>query len=429
MPTAPTRQNDPILWCALITLAFCALAAWHLAIPSKIYFDELHYAKAARLLLQLRRFNAEHPMVGKEGIAASMWLFGDHPLAWRLPSWLLGTIGLFAFSRLVWLASYRRFATIAATVLLFTSFAWFIQSRIAMLDMFMAGFGMIALWQFAAAVRTHSVARARLHLALTGVMLGLALGAKWSIVPAAALPGLAFLAMRAHDHGRHLFARHDTRPVRGISLVEAAFWLGTVPLALYWLTYLPAFFWQHGKPVDWRDPVGWHVYMLQLQDSVKKLHPYRSVWWQWVLDYRSVWYLYEVVDGARRGIVLIGNPASMWAGLAGFGWCVWAAVRRARTDAAAFALLYFVSLAMWFANGKPIQFYYHYLLPGTFLMGCLALALDDVWARGGRWRWAALAGVAVPVAVFVYFYPIISAQPLAGDRSAYVQWMWLRSWR
>ncbi len=429
MFNAPTRPKDPVLWCAAITLTFFALAAWHLAIPSKIYFDEVHYTKAARLLLQLRRFNAEHPMVGKEGIAASIYLLGDHPLAWRIPSWLLGTIGLFAFGRLMWLASYRRFATIAAMLLLFTSFAWFIQSRIAMLDMYMAGFGMIALWQFAAAVRASRVGFARAHMAVCGVLLGLAMGAKWSVVPAAALPGLAFLAIRARDQGRHLFTRHDAGPVRGISLIEAAFWLGTVPLAVYWASYLPAFFWHVGKPVDWRDPVGWHQYMLKLQDSVKKLHPYRSVWWQWVIDYRSIWYLYEVVDGARRGIVLIGNPASMWAGLAGFAWCVWAAIRRARVDAAAFAALYFVSLAMWFANGKPIQFYYHYLLPGTFLMGCLALALDALWESGGRWRWAALAGVALPVAIFVYFYPIISAAALSHGKRSYVEWMWLRSWR
>ena len=41
---------------------------------------------------------------------------------------------LFAFGRLLWWASGRRFATLAGMLLLATSFAWFIQSRIAMLD-------------------------------------------------------------------------------------------------------------------------------------------------------------------------------------------------------------------------------------------------------------------------------------------------------
>ncbi len=429
MQTAQPGRKDPILWCLAITLAFALLAFYRLDIPSKIYFDEVHYVGAARKLLRLERANAEHPMLGKEAIAAAIWALGDHPVVWRLPSLIFGTAGLFAFGRLMWLASYRRFATIAAMLLLIGDFAWFIQSRIAMLDMVMAGLGMIGLWQFAAACRTQRVGFARAHLALCGVTLGLALGAKWSVAPAMLLPPLAFLVLRVRDHGRHFLDRRDTGPVRGISLIEAALWLGTVPLLVYWLTYLPAFFWQHGTPVDWRDPVGWHVYMLGLQDSVRKLHPYRSYWYQWIIDYRSVWYLYEQVDGAWRGIVLIGNPFVMWTGLAAFLWCIWAAWKEHRRDALAFALLYFATLAMWFANGKPIQFYYHYLLPGSFLMGCLALALDDVWNQKDRWRWAAPACVAAALAIFVWFYPIISAAELHGGRPSYVAWMWLRSWR
>ena len=84
---------------------------------------------------------------------------------------------------------------------------------------------------------------------------------------------------------------------------------------------------------------------------------------------------------------------------------------------------------MWIASGKPIQFYYHYLLPGTFLMGCLALALDALWTKGGRWRWLSLASLIAAIGVFAYFYPIISAAALSHGKKSYVQWMWLHSWR
>ena len=84
---------------------------------------------------------------------------------------------------------------------------------------------------------------------------------------------------------------------------------------------------------------------------------------------------------------------------------------------------------MWVVNSKPIQFYYHYLLPGSFLMCCLALWLDDVWDRGDRWRWIAPAILALAGLAFVYFYPIISAGALHEGRKSYVAWMWLHSWR
>ena len=428
MNEAPThQQRDPIVWCAVIALGFLALV-WHrLGIPSKIYFDEVHYVPAARKLLELVRANPEHPMLGKEIIAAAIWLLGDKPLYWRVPSALFGAFGLFAFGRLMWWTSLRRFATLSAMFLLATGFSWFIQSRIAMLDMFMAGFGMVALWQFAAATRLPARA-ARWRLALCGVCLGLAIGAKWSIVPAAMLPGLLFLLLRVRDHGWRFLGRAETRPVAGISLVEAALWLGSVPLIVYWATYTPAFFYK-SNAISPYGIVEFHRYMLELQDSVKKLHPYRSTWYQWIVNWRAIWYLYEVVDGAQRGILLIGNPFTMLAGLPALGWCLWTGIRQQRNDTLAFALLYLVSIGMWVVSGKPIQFYYHYLLPGAFLMGCLALALDDLWQRRDRWRWTAPAALTLAAAMFLWFYPIISAGKLYEGRPSYVKWMWLNSWR
>ena len=427
MEPATTQQRDPFAWCAVIALGFLVLA-WHrLGIPSQVYFDEVHYVPAARKMLAMELANPEHPLLGKEIMAMAIWWLGDRPLAWRLPSALFGGFGLFAFGRLMWWASLRRFATLAAMLLLFTSFAWFIQSRIAMLDMIMAGFGMTALWQVAAALR-QPARRARWRLALAGLLFGLSLGSKWSIAPAAMLPGLAFLAYRYRDHGRRLFAECGTRPLPGISLWEAALWLGGLPLAVYWASYLRAFLYPH-NPIDPLSPFAWHSYMLGLQDSVTKLHPYRSIWPDWMVNWRAVWYLYEPVDGAQRGVLLIGNPFSMLAGLPALGWCLWSGLWRGRDDALAIAALYIASLGLWIVTSKPIQFYYHYLLPGTFLMACLALALDAMWSRGGARRWAAVMALAVAAAMFVYFYPIISAAALPNGKQSFVQWMWLYSWR
>jgi dolichyl-phosphate-mannose--protein O-mannosyl transferase len=427
MTTAPASQRDPLGWTILIALAFLALCLHRLGIPSRIYFDETHYVPAARKLLALTRANPEHPMLSKEAIAAAIALFGDTPLAWRIPSVVMGTLGLFAIGRALWWASLRRFAALAGTVLVATGFLWFIQSRVAMLDMIMAGLGMTALWFFAAATRLPA-RQARWRLAATGLCLGLALGAKWSIAPVAALLGASFLILRLRAHGERFLLDSDSGPVRGISLIEAAFWLGSVPLAVYWLTYLPAFFYIKDAIDPW-SPIAWHRYMLQLQDSVTKLHPYRSVWYQWIVDWRAIWYLYEPIDGAQRGIVLIGNPFSMLAGLPAVLWCLWAGIRRNRDDALACALLYLATLGMWIVSGKPIQFYYHYLLPSVFLLACLALALDALWERGGRWRWLPLGALAVSAGMFAYFYPIISAAELHNGKQSYVQWMWLKSWR
>lgn len=426
MPAAQLREKDPLDSTAIIAVFFLALA-WHrLGIPSKIYFDEIHYVIAARKLLEWQSANPEHPLLGKGIIAAAITLLGDRPLFWRIPSALFGALGLFAFGRLMWFASQRRFATLSGMFLLATGFAWFIQSRIAMLDMFMASFGVVALWMFASAIRLPHQGRWR--LAIAGISFGLAMGAKWSIAPIAMLPGLAFLTLKIRDNRWRFLTARDGGPVPGITLIEAGVWLGLVPLIAYWATYAPAFFYVD-RPIA---PLGFiehHSYMFGLQDSVKRLHPYRSVWYEWVGNWRAIWYLYEKVDGAQRGVLLIGNPFTMLAGLPALLWCLWAGIRQRRWDALGFAAFYLVSIGLWIVTSKPIQFYYHYLLPGTFLMGCLALALDELWRKGGIGRW--LSGVALVTAggMFLWFYPIISAAKLHHGKQSYVEWMWLHSWR
>jgi dolichyl-phosphate-mannose--protein O-mannosyl transferase len=73
-----------------------------------------------------------------------------------------------------------------------------------------------------------------------------------------------------------------------------------------------------------------------------------------------------------------------------------------------------------------VQFYYHYLLPSCFMLSALALALAEMWNRGRRI--IPLLVLAGSIAVFVWFWPIISAAPLAGPQS-FNHWMLLDSWR
>ena len=112
----------------------------------------------------------------------------------------------------------------------------------------------------------------------------------------------------------------------------------------------------------------------------------------------------------------------------GFFWGLWAALFRRRGDIAAFCVLYAATLMIWAVNGKPVQFYYHYLLPGAFLMALLAFALDALWQRKDRWRKLATLSMAATLGMFVLFFPIISGLPLPSD-DTYNFWMWLPSWR
>ncbi len=431
---APAHPRDPLAWVAAITAAFAMLAGWRLAIPSIPVFDEVHYIPAARELLSLFKggfddyLNPEHPMLGKQLIALGMAMFGDSPLGWRVMPLAFGTLALFASMRALWHASEDRFACIAFGVLIATGFHLFIQSRIAMLDVFMAAFLAVAAWQFAGAIRQPETGRWR--LALTGIALGCAMAAKWNAVPLAMLPGLVFFAARISAGRRRLFLSRRGAPVPGMTLVEAFVWLGIVPLVIYALTFVPGYWLGdtlRPSPLAQHGLIGLHREILGLQQQVLTPHTYQSNWQQWVLNTRGIWYLYEVVDGAQRGVLLIGNPLTMLLGLPALAWCLVIGVWRGDWARLGVVIGYAAALGLWLIAPKPVQFYYHYFVPGFFLLGALALALSDL-RRVGWGKWLAWGTLAASTGLFALFYKVLSAAPLEGAMS-FAKWAWLMGWR
>jgi dolichyl-phosphate-mannose--protein O-mannosyl transferase len=430
----PVHPRDPLGWCVAMAGLFALIAVWRLALPSIPYFDEVHYLPAAREFLNLfdqgfgEYRNREHPLLGKELIALGMWLVGDNPTGWRIMPLAFGTLALFASMRALWHASADRFATLAFGILLATGFHLFVQSRIAMLDVLMASFVAVAAWQFAGACAQPETGRWR--LALTGIALGLAMGAKWNAIPLAVLPGIAFFAARLSAGRRRLFLSRRGAPVPGVTLIEAIVWLGVVPLVTYALTFLPGYWLSaplQPSPLAEQGLIGLHGEILALQKQVLAPHAYQSNWPQWVLNTRGIWYLYEVVDGAQRGVLLIGNPLTMLLGLPALGWCLVTGVWRWNWAKLAMMIGYGAALGLWLIAPKPVQFYYHYLVPQFFLLGALALALSDL--RRAAWgRWLAWGTLAASTGLFAVFYKVLSAAPLDGAMS-FAKWTWLAGWR
>lgn len=430
----PLRARDPLGWCVAIAGLFALLAGWRLGLPTKPYFDEIHYVPAAHEFLSLIQTgageyrNREHPLFAKELIALGMWALGDTPLGWRIVPWLSGTLALFAAMRALWHTSADRFATLAFGVLATTGFSLFVHARIAMLDMVMVAALALAAWQFAAACARPEQGRWR--LALTGIALGLALGSKWNAIPLAMAPGITFFIARALAGRRRLFLSRRGAPVPGVTLVEAFLWLGILPLAVYAATFVPGYWLAaplRHSPLAEMGLVGLHKDIFALQSHLMTPHRYMSTWPQWVLNTRGIWYLYEQVDGAWRGVLLIGNPLTMLLGLPALAWCLAAGLWRRDAARMAASLGYALSLGLWLIAPKPVQFYYHYFTPSLFLLAALALACSDL-RRLPHGKWAAWGIPAASVAVFAFFFPILAAVPLSGGGD-YVIWAWLQGWR
>ena len=424
MSEAPAHPKDPLVISLAIAAVFALLCAVRLTTLQAPYFDEVHYLPAAREMLAGGDYiNREHPLLGKSIIAAGIALFGDTPLGWRIFPLLAGVITLIACMRAMWHATRTPFASLSFGILLATGFMLLVQSRIAMLDIFMACFLSLAAWQFSAAIRRPELGRKA--LALTGVFLGAAMAAKWNAVPLVMVPGLVFFFARLSAGRRRLLTSQRGIPVPGISLLEAALWLGVVPLLVYAASFAPAL-WLNDNTLTSGGIIALHQEMLSLQTQVLAPHNYQSNWPDWVLNARAIWYFYEAPEGVQRGVLLLGNPVTMLLGIPALIWCLANGVMQREWARIAMVVGYLSSLGLWFFAEKSVQFYYHYFVPHFFLLGALALALDAMWRSGHRYT--PIAILAGSVALFAWFYPILTAGALA-DEMSFLDYAWLVGWR
>lgn len=409
----PQFLRRPLPLALLIAGLAELLFAWRVTIPSKPYFDEVHYVPAARTLLALAHpANIEHPLLAKQLIALGIWLFGDDPLGWRMLSTLAGSAVVAGVFALVWLGTRRLRPALVTSVLTLVNFTVFVQARIAMLDGFMAAFVILGatslLWSMHGAP-----GQVRRRWGLGAVLLGLATACKWTAAPYVAFAALAYLLLRRR--------RPDRWP--GLAPVMALALLGGVSVATYFLTFIPAFFYAQ-EPLTLATLLPFQWTMFQQQTQVLPAHTYQSAWYTWPFDWRPIWYLYEPVDGAQRGVLLLGNPAVMWGGLVAVLACAGAWLRSRAIRPGAAAGLWIASIAIWPLIPKSLGFFYYYYLPSIWLAVVLAVALDHWRARLRYWDEVV---VMLAVGLFLHFYPILSAAPLAGP-GAFARWIWLDSW-
>lgn len=430
----PTPQPArPYRAAALLAVLSQALFCFRLRTPSLPMFDEVHYVPAARALIALSGpRNIEHPLLAKEIIAGGILLFGDDSLGWRFCSTLAGTASVLGVFAILWLMLGRlRPAAFGAAFALF-DFTIYVQARIAMLDGFMAAFAVLGIAALLWAMRAQGARAAWARWVLGAALLGLAAAAKWAAAPFVAYAAIAFVAVRLHDarrNGRSAYAALNARPAGGrhrhwpgMAAIPAILVLGAVGMASYLATFAPAFFYAD-QPLTLATLLPFQARMYAAQTQVLPPHPYQSRWWSWPLMLRPIWYLYERVDGAQRGVLLIGNPAVLWGGLVAVAACLYGGWRDRSAPLLAAAGLWIGGYAMWAVIPKSLGFFYYYYLPSILLSVALAVALDR-FGRGRHWDAAFLALV---VALFALFFPVLSAAPLSGP-GAFRFWTWFPGW-
>lgn len=482
-------------------LAVTALAAAFrlpaLGRPNTLVFDETYYVKDAWTLLNLgyeakwpvnpdAAFEAGdvygyspeagyvvHPPVGKWVIALGLRLVGaDSPVGWRLGVVLAGLVTVLLVTRV----ARRLFAStglgvLAGCVVALDGVA-IVTSRTALLDGVMtmwlvAGFGALLidrdrahqrLDRLTAPPRAPSRFGPRLGVRpwrlLAGVLLGLAVGTKWSALWFLAAFGLLTVAWDASARYRAGIRRwwqgallRDAAPA-ALSLVG----LAAVTYVLSWSSWF-ASSQSYGRqwaatqggswvPAALRSWWHYHLQMWHFHTTLTADHPYIAHPIGWLLQIRPTSFFYvspeppEQYCGAERcsqAVTSLGNPFVWWLGTAALVAAVWWVVRHRDGLAAVGLAGVAAGWLPWFLYpDRPVfSFYTIAILPWLALTLAWAAARLIRWARPDdfRWRWLVTAFVVVGVLVVgsaLFFWPVWTGEVITLRFWQLHQW--LPSW-
>ena len=400
----------------LVLLAALVVRIAWLAVPqNSLIFDEAYYVNAARILLgwpvpldgQYAGSplgldpNVEHPPLGKLILAASMLVFGDNGVGWRVPSVIAGMAALGAVYGIVRAAGETARLGVLVVGFLALENLMLVHSRIGTLDMLFVAPTLIGAWL-----------ALRRRLVLSGVLIGLALLVKltavYALIAIVALLLVRFVSAWRREHGG---SDAGLRPLLVIPAVAVVMFLGG-------LFALDARFTAYRSPIE-------HVahmveYGANLRSPVDRAGicaTNDSLPWEWLFNECQITYLRVDVTVRSGDEVISKVPSIDFRGamnplLAGAiplamlfaAWMAWRSKHELSRWVVAWAAanwLPYVVLAI--ANHRIT--YIYYILPAV---PAIAMAVAILLTRSGLPRFILTGFVAAYVLGFVAYFPFRS---------------------
>lgn len=405
----------------LIILNFF-LRTFNLHHPEQYIFDEVYHAFTANAYRHNDPRGYEwwhqsetkgtayewlHPPLSKLFMAGGIYLFGNNSFGWRISSSIFGTLTIFFLFLLGKALFNQRVALLACFLFTFEGLV-FVQSRIAMNDIFLTAWLLLASYFFVLWFQKSK----KKYLLLSGIITGLAISTKWPGVFVLPLFFL-FLAFRLKKKFSSFLKKNS------LSLLVSFL---IIPLLIYFLSFLQFFFQGHSLKTFYQ----LHQQIWWYQTNLKATHSYQSRAYTWPLMWRPVWFYVNYQKEKIANIYALGNPLIFWGGLLVLPFALFKAFVKKSKPLVFTLLAYFLFWVPWIASPR-IMFLYHYLPSIPFLCLILGWQLERWFKDKKRKRFWAIIYLALVVLCFAFFYPHLTGLLVPKNLNRF--YYWLPSWK
>lgn len=414
------------------------------------YFDEIYHPRNAWEIANNHIMYATvHPLLGTNLIALSIKMFGMHPWAWRLPGVIAGILIvplIYAIAKLLF--QKRRMAAIAA-VLCAGDFMHLTTSRIGTLEPFsvlfiLCMFYFMIRYYYTSFFDTSFKKTLRL-LFFSGIFMGIAIATKWTACYSAVGLAVILFSNLFRRMYEYFHAKQELNNLDELSSAQAhealkikdlfwkKFWITIlccvvffliIPAVIYFLSYLPDRVW---KTDSWSiaNVMKQNKYMYEYHINLKATHPYSSVWYQWIIDARPIWYSFTTdSEGIKHSISCFSNPLLTWGGLFAFVVTVYQMLRKRDKEAWVILIGYLSALIPWLLVTRCVFAYHFYPASCFMILAVVYLFTKIEHHTWGKWFiWIFLT------AYIILFFAFLPATAGFGTTEPYIKAMeWFPSW-
>jgi dolichyl-phosphate-mannose--protein O-mannosyl transferase len=406
-------RPSPRLILGLILLLAALIRFWNLGTPDKLVFDEVYYVDGAKDYLsngvETTKGAAEfvvHPPVGKWLIALGIQILGDSPAGWRLSAAIFGTFSILLIYFVALRLFNSQFLALVSAGLMSIDGLHLVMSRTALLDIFLMFFLLAA---FLALLHERDLVAA--------LLLGLALGTKWSAIYfiAAILTYLFFINRK-----------------------RVLLYLPIIPIT-YLFTWSGWLISDKGWSKDYSsNPLislfHYHQEILNFHTGLTTEHSYEASPWNWLVLGRPTSFFYESpkscgAASCSQEILAMGTPIIWWFGLIALFITIGYFITRKDRSAGLILLALLSNYLPWLLFPERTTFYFYAIAFLPYLILAITysikLYLEDETKQPKRIQ-NVYAALGLTALIFAYFAPVYLGIVLTYDD--WYSRMWLPSW-
>ena len=406
-------RPSPRLILGLILLLTALIRFWNLGTPDKLVFDEVYYVDGAKDYLtngvETTNGAAEfvvHPPVGKWLIALGIQILGDSPAGWRLSAAIFGTFSILLIYFVALRLFSSQFLALVSAGLMSIDGLHLVMSRTALLDIFLMFFLLAA---FLALLHERHIVAA--------LLLGLALGTKWSAIYFIAAILIYLLVINRR---------------------RALLYLPIIPIT-YLFTWSGWLISDKGWSRDYSsNPLislfQYHREILNFHTGLTTEHSYEASPWNWLVLGRPTSFFYESpkscgAESCSQEILAMGTPIIWWFGLIALFITLGYFITRRERGAGLILLALLSNYLPWLLFPERTTFYFYAIAFLPYLILAITysikLYLEDEAKQPKRIQ-NVYAALGLTALIFAYFAPVYLGIVLTYDD--WYSRMWLPSW-